>query len=159
MKPKITLHQNNMLQSGLVWNKTSHQLQIYLPKGLDPVFICFHVVFQTGGFTLSKTVNVYYCHQVVQFIVAGKRKCLPNRALCTFAISNKTIHTVTETNITLSLYKVSISLNIDIQFFMMVTSSYSALSKYLPVYAIPAAQLKPCPREPVATSTKLRRCN
>ena len=38
-------------------------------------------------------------------------------------------------------------------------STYSALSRYLPVYAIPAAQLRPWPRDPVATSMKFNLYN
>ena len=65
-----------------------------LPEGLEPVLVCVQVVLVGGGLALSQAVYVKDGHQVVQLVVAGEGKGLPDGSLGALPITDQAVHTV-----------------------------------------------------------------
>jgi len=49
-----------------------------------------------GWVTLSKSVNIKHCDEIIQFVEASKGQCFPDGPFSTFTVSNQTVDTVTE---------------------------------------------------------------
>ena len=63
-------------------------------KSSHPISVDFHLMTQSSGLALTKTVDIQDGHEVVQLVVAGKGSRLPNTALSGLTITHHAEHTI-----------------------------------------------------------------